>query len=89
MAGHVEGSVTHLESKRGERVTSKALGDTTSRSELDGNASLTTTVTEREDGRGGPLQGRQWDTTGLGGTGLGVSQVQCEMTRRDPSGEVK
>ena len=44
MTGHVEWSVTHLESKRGERVTGRASGDNTSHSELDEKETRTVTA---------------------------------------------
>lgn len=44
MTGHVEWSVTHLESNRGERVTGRASGDNTSHSELDEKETRTVTA---------------------------------------------
>ena len=44
MTGHVDWSVTHLESKRGERVTGRASGDNTRHSELDEKETRTVTA---------------------------------------------
>lgn len=44
MTGHVEWSVTHLESNRGETVTDRASGDNMSHSELDEKETRTVTA---------------------------------------------
>lgn len=50
MTGHMEWSVTHLESKRGERVTGRASGDNTRRSELDEKETRMVNGGKGEDG---------------------------------------